>query len=238
MAIKKYLIIWICLLFAMSVQAQDFADFDSLADINVIKRDTSYIYAESTRLDAVEALSDARIILEIKLQDWLRYKHIKEDASSLISNSKERWLSLLTKRGKYKRVFVYVSKRDVLPMPETLEAVTLDAVSLSEEPVVVPEDVRTFELTNEEEEMAAITGFADIEPYVKGLKNEGKLRAYGKYASLPEDDACHIFIYDRDGDVVAVIRQTADGHQYNLRTKNDDNVRNYKNCGAIWLQLK
>ena len=238
MEIKKCYIIWTILWLGLSVQAQDVVNIDSLNDINVIKRDTSYIYAESTRMDAVEAQSDAKAILELKLQDWLRVKHLEEDVSSLVSNSKERWFSLLSKRGKYNRVFVYVAKHDVLPMQKKSETVIQEAVPVLEESVSVLEDVLTPELTREEENMATIISFADIEPYVKSLKEDSKLRAYGKYASLPEDDACHIFVYDRDGIVVAVIRQTADGHHFNLRTKNDDNVRNYKNCGAIWFQLK
>lgn len=238
MAIRKYFTVWTVLLLGTPVLAQDVANIDSLSNINVIKRDTSYIYAESTRLDAVEAQSDAKAILELKLQDWLRGKHSEEAVQSLVSDSKDQWFSLLTKRGKYSRVFVYVAKHDVLPGWKKPMDVLQDSSSVSEKPAVDSEDVLTSEFTKEEKVMATIISFSEIEPYVKGLKEESKLRAYGKYASLPEDDACHIFVYDRDGVVVAVIRQTADGRHYNLRTKNNDNVRNYKNCGAIWLQLK
>ena len=86
--------------------------------------------------------------------------------------------------------------------------------------------------------MSAIDSFGRIEPYVNRLKEEGRLRAYGKYASLPENEPCYIFVYDRDGNIVAVLRQSENGLHYNLRSQNDDNVKNYKNCGAIWLQLK
>lgn len=134
-------------------------------------------------------------------------------------------------------MFVYVAKKDVIPISET-EAIESEITSVSEDPVADLEAVSTPELNDSEEKLATIINFADIEPYIKHLKEERRLRAYGKYASLPQDDPCYIFVYDRDGVVVAAIRQTDDGHHFNLRSKSDDNVRNYKNCGAIWLQLK
>lgn len=235
---KKYIIIWSYLWLGISVQAQNKTQIDSLDKINTIKRDTSFIYAESTMKDAIEAQSGAKAILELKLQDWLRNKLPEEETLMLVSNSKEHWYSLLSRRGKYNRVFVYVAKQDVLPNKEKPEEVIMESTTTPEESIKVQESDLPLEITKEEETMAAIISFTDIEPYVKNLKEERKLRAYGKYASLPEDDPCYIFVYDRDGVVVAVIRQTEDGRQYNLRTKSDENVRNYKNCGAIWFQLK
>ena len=225
MAIKKKLLLWACLISCFSVQAQDNEGKDSLDDINAIKRDTSFIYAESTMKDALEAQSGARALLELKVYEWLRNNHPELNSESLVSDSKEKWFSLLTKRGNYNRVFVYVSKRDVVPVVE--------------EPIPVLEDVLVPELTPEEETMAvSIVRFENIEPYVKSLKADGQLKAYGKYASLPQDDPCYMFVYNREGNIEAVLRQTEDGKHFNLRTMKDDDVHNYKNCGAIWLQFK
>ena len=99
-------------------------------------------------------------------------------------------------------------------------------------------DITTPALTSDEETMAAIFNFSEIEPYVKSLKSERRIHAYGKYASLPVEDPCYMFVYNKEGSVIAVLRQSEDGKQINLRTLKDDNVRNYKNCGAIWLQFK
>ena len=233
---KKILFIWASLLVSLSGQTQNIERVDSLNDINAIKRDTSFIYAESTMRDAVEAQSGAHAILELKLYDWLRSKHPGEDVELLVSNSKKNWFDLLSRRGKYSRVFVYVSKRDVLPVVEP-DIVEVDTVEV-EESVPVLEDVLVPDLTPEEEEMVTIDSFSRIEPYVNGLKEKGRLRAYGKYASLPEDDPCYIFVYDRDGGVVAVLRQAENGQHFNMRSQKEDNVRNYKDCGAIWFQLK
>lgn len=229
---KKIVLLWACLLASVSSLAQTTEQAVSLNDINAIKRDTTFIYAESTMKDAVEAQSGAQAILELKLYDWLRNKNPGENAEMLVNNSKDKWYPLLSKRGKYNRVFVYVSKRDVLPVVEIPEP----PVEV-EEPVPVLEDVLDPELTPDEESMAAIFKFDEIEPYIKGLKSEGRLHAYGKYASMPEDEPCYMFVYDKEGSVVAVLRQMQNGQHFNLRTLKEDHVRNYKNCGAIWLQF-
>ena len=225
MAIKKKLLLWASLMSSLSVQAQGIERIDTLDDINAIKRDTSFIYAESTMKDVLEAQTGAQALLQLKIIEWLRFNHPELDSESLVTNSKEKWFSLLTKRGAYNRLFVYVNKRDIVP--------------IKEEPEPVFEEEQILPLTPEEETMAvSIVRFENIEPYVKGLKADGQLKAYGKYASLPQDESCYMFVYNREGNIEAVLRQTEDGKHFNLRTMKEDNVHNYKNCGAIWLQFK
>ena len=170
------------------------------------------------------------------IYDWLRNKYPEVNSDSLVLNSKDKWFDLVTRRGEYNRAFVYVDKREVLPVVEKPEPV--ESNSVADDPVTIMEDFLRLELTDDEETMAGIYNFGSIEPYIKGLKENQRLKAYGKYASLPEEDFCYLFVYNRDGNVVAVLRQAEDGSFFNLREKKDDNVRNYKNCGAIWFQLK
>ena len=86
-------------------------------------------------------------------------------------------------------------------------------------------------------QMKQIKSFYDVEPYIKGLKSKGKLNAYGKYATMPENEDCHLFVYDKQGNISALLRK-AGNTQYNLNSLKEDNIKNYKNCGAIWFQLK
>lgn len=218
-----------CMLTSSSCLAQA---ADSVVNISTIKRDTSYIYAEATMKDAVEAQSGARAILEIKVGDWVRSQHPNEVVEYCVARARENWADLQTRRGNYNRVLVYVKKSDIIPITDSSEVVVfkVDSVMKAEEP--------RYELSADEEDMAAVLTFESIEPYVKKLKSNGRLHAYGKYASLPEDSPCHLFVYDRDGLVVATLRQTEDGRYVNLLTLKEDHVRNYKNCGAIWFQLK
>ena len=101
-------LLWSCLLASVSGRAQVSDSVDPLNDINAIKRDTSYIYAEATMKDAVEAQSGARAILELKIYDWLRNKYPEVNSDSLVLNSKDKWFDLVTRRGEYNRAFVYV----------------------------------------------------------------------------------------------------------------------------------
>lgn len=234
---KKTALLWSCLLAGISGWAQGTEGVDPLNDINAIKRDPSYIYAEATMKDAIEAQSGARAVLELKLYDWLRSEHPELNSDSLVSNSKDKWFNLLTRRGKYNRVFVYVDKRLLVPVVEDPKPEE-EPEPVVDDPVSIMDDFLRLELTEDEETMSGIYRFSNIEPYIKGLKESDRLKAFGKYASLPEDDSCYLFVYNRDGDVVAVLRQTEDGSHFNLREKRDDDVRNYKNCGAIWFQLK
>ena len=230
MAMKKTVLLWTYLFTSVLGYAQDTNGVDSLNDINAIKSDTSYIYAEATMKDAIEAQSGAKAILELKIYDWLRNKHPELNSDSLVLNTKDKWFDLVTSRGKYKRAFVYVDKREFFPVIKGPEPDENDLKTIID-------DFMKRKLSEDEETMADIRNFNSIEPYVKGLINDGKIKAYGKYASLPEN-SCYLFVYDRCGSVVAVLRQTEDGSHFNIREKRDDNVKNYKNCGAIWFQLK
>jgi hypothetical protein len=229
MAMKKTFLLWVYLFISAPGQAQSINGVDSLNNINAIKRDTSYIYAEATMKDAIEAQSCAKAILEMKINDWLRDEHPKLNSDSLASNSRDKWFEIVTRRGKYKRAFVYVDKRILFSVAEEPKP---------EDPVSMKEDSLRLELTDDEKIMVGINRFSNIEPYIKGLTEEQRIKAYGKYASHPEEGSCYLFVYNSDGDVVAVLRQAEDGSHFNLREKKDDNVRNYKKCGAFWFQLK
>ena len=360
---KKIVLLWALLLAFVSAEAQE---VDPQSNINAIKRDTSFIYAESTMMDAVEALSGARAILEMKLHEWLRNNYPDEKADVLVSESKEKWLSLLTKRGKYNRLLVYVSKYDVVPDLKPNEKIVEDLSSVQDKitfikqmykdffhnksfntenpsylrqylssdvikqihmdcpydgsderdssyvvylfidgspnyerpdpgnrvasrsikpmkddwfevtnnwdmagrPIIICLKVQNtndglkvvdfstewddkmeglspienaiedweFLISSEGQKMITLTKFDEIEPYIKQLKADDRILGYGKYRTMPKDEHCYLFIYNREGDIVTVLEQTALG-TYNLKTREKDVISNYKNCGAIWFTL-
>ena len=216
--------------------AQNIRGVDPDNDINTIKRDTSFIYAESTMRDVIEAQSGAETILELKVTDWIRSHYPEAQLDTILAKVSENIQTLISLRGKYNRVLVYVKKGLIVPQP--INNVSIDSIQKTDEFIPVLEEDKHLILTAIETQMVSISEFNAIEPFITMLKQERRLNAYGKYASLPEETVCHIFVYDRDGIVVAALRQAEDGTYHNLRTKERDNVRNYKNCGAIWFQLK
>lgn len=236
----------ICLpLFSFAQTAVDVAK-----DINKVKRDTMYIYAESTTKDLNEAYANARAILEMKVGEWVREQHSDEGIEVCIVKAKEHLMQLDTRRGELYRAFVYVKKSDIMPVADKSEVTVLEVSPVkrpdSIEPapaIIVTEekpaeaDTPALELTSEEKQMKQVRSFYDVEPYIKGLKSKGRLVNYGKYATMPEGEDCHLFVYDKQGNISALLRKTGSA-QYNLNTLKEDNVKNYKNCGAIWFQLK
>ena len=220
-------------------------------DINKVKRDTMYIYAEATMKDLSEAYNGARAILEMKVGDWVREQHPTEGIEVCIVKAKEHFMQLETRRGDFYRAFVYVRKSDIMPVADKSEVTVFEvapvtkpnqieakpAIIVTEEAPQVEEKQQVLELTSEEKQMKLIRSFYDVEPYINGLKSKGKLKAYGKYAKMPVNEDCHLFVYDKQGNISALLRKSGD-NQYNLNTLKEDNVKNYKNCGAIWFQLK
>lgn len=249
MAMKRLLfIIAIVISNLLICKAQTAADVTK--NINKVKRDTMYIYAESTTKDLSEAYNNARAILEMQVGEWVRKQHPSEGIEVCIVKAKEHFLQLDTRRGELYRAFVYVKKSDIMPVADKSEVTVLEvapavqpdqpkpqhAIIVEETPVEV-EATPVLELTSEEKQMKLVRSFYEVEPYIKGLKSKGCLNAYGKYATMPTKEDCHLFVYDKQGNISALLRKSGD-KQYNLNTLKEDNVKNYKNCGAIWFQLK
>lgn len=247
---KKILSILLLLLVGhLSVNAQSIADVAK--NINKVKRDTMYIYAESTTKELSEAYNNARALLEVQVGDWIRKQYPSENIEVCIVKAKEHLMQLDTRRGELYRAFVYVKKSDIMPVADKSEVTVLEVTPVKEpnHPVAAPaiiveeetpaeaEKAPVLELTPEEKQMKLVRSFYDVEPFIKGLKSKGRLKEYGKYATMPTDSDCHLFVYDKQGNISALLRKSG-SIQYNLNTLKEDNVKNYKNCGAIWFQLK
>lgn len=244
---RKYLFSLVLAAIGTNAFAQSAAEVAK--SINAIKRDTMYIYAEATMSHPDSAYFGAKAILEMKVGDWVRQQHPDEGIELCIVKAKEHFMLLQTRRGDFYRAFVYVRKNDIMPVSDPNEVSVFEiepkqtpqqphlepAIIVEEEPAQTETPVPT--LTAEEERMKEIRSFYNIEPYINDLKRQGKLRDYGKYATMPEDGNCYLFVYNQQGNITALLRKTDEG-QLNLNTLKQDNIKNYKNCGAIWFRLK
>lgn len=248
----KHILFCISLLSCLTLSGYAQTADDVAKNINKIKRDTTYIYGETTMKDLSEAYNGARAILEMKVGDWVRSQHPDEGIEVCIVKAKENFIQLETRRGDFYRAFVYVRKSNILPIANKSEVTVLDVSPIvlenqakpsiafgttEEKPEETVVETPTLDLTSTEKEMLQIRSFYDVEPYIKGMKSKGRIKAYGKYATMPEDEDCHLFVYDKQGNISALLRKSG-AKQYNLNTLKEDNVKNYKNCGAIWFQMK
>lgn len=248
---KRFLLVISFFLFCMLFNIAQTTAADVAKNINKVKRDTMFIYAEATMKDLNEAYNGARAILEMKVGDWVREQHPSEGIEVCIVKAKEHFIQLETRRGDFYRAFVYVRKSDILAVSDKSEVTVFEvapatkpnqteakpAIIVTEDAPRVEENQQVLELTPEEKQMKLIRSFYDVEPYIKDLKSKGKLNAYGKYATMPTNEDCHLFVYDKQGNISAILRKSG-AMQYNLNTLKEDNIKNYKNCGAIWFQLK
>jgi len=244
---KIFLTLFLTFSLVSSSNAQTAAEVNK--SINKVKRDTMYIYAESTTKDLSEAYSNARAILEMQVGEWVQKQHPSEGIELCIVKAKEHIMQLDTRRGELYRAFVYVKKSDIMPVADKSEVTVFEVAPIVESSqaevapaIIVTEEAPKqekpiIELTPEEKQMKQVKSFYEVEPYINGLKGKGKLQGYGKYATMPKGQDCHLFIYDKQGNISALIRKSGN-LQYNLNTLKEDNVQNYKNCGAIWFQLK
>ena len=248
---KRFLLVISFSLFCVSFSIAQTTAADVAKNINKVKRDTMFIYAEATMKDLNEAYNGARAILEMKVGDWVREQHPTEGIEVCIVKAKEHFIQLETRRGDFYRAFVYVRKSDILAVADKSEVTVFEvapatkpnqieakpAIIVTEETPRLEEKQEVLVLTSEEKQMKLIRSFYDVEPYIKDLKSKGKLNAYGKYATMPTNEDCHLFVYDKQGNISAILRKSG-AMQYNLNTLKEDNIKNYKNCGAIWFQLK
>jgi hypothetical protein len=218
MEMRKFILLVSVWYISLNVSAQNFT---TNRQINALKLDTTLIYAEATMKELKNAELDANALFDMKVSEWIEqtYKdeEIKYDLSEIRRHRKE--LHML-RSNLYYRVFIYIYLNDI--EVERLQPKVKEG---------------KFILNEEELEMVTLDSFYKIEPYIKLLENKGKLKAYGKFKNLPNNDLCYLFIYNKEGEIVAVMKHTAD-KVINLKTLEQDIVTNYKNCGAIWFQLK
>lgn len=257
--IRKRLLFTISLLAfaALPLMAQS----DEAKEINRIKLSKDYLYAEATMKDEAEAVSGAQAILEMTVADWMATQKKGESADAYIVQAKQHFTPIKTMRGQYHRAFLYVKKSDIIPVgvgegTMVFQAKTAEkpAEAAPQQPAEVPvvsqanpevavvtsvEELKSaITLTPEEKQLAAIMKFDEVEARVTALEEAGHVTAYGKKKTMPAEGVCHMLVYNRAGGIVAVLRREANGQLMNLRSLQEDNVQNYPDCGAIWLQLK
>ena len=100
-------------------------------------------------------------------------------------------------------------------------------------PVVVEKTVREKVL----ERLMAVSKFQDLQGVMTPLKEEGKLKEFGKYATMKDPASSYLIIYDQQGGIKAFLDKGTTTRR-NLKTGADDSEKNYHGCGAIWFTIE
>ena len=233
--------------------------------INAIKMDMdTYLFAESTTESWESALENAKFLLNIEIENFIKSLGLKDSVVGFVARASNKMMQLQSMRGSRYRAFIYVKKSDIVPYlaGEEVMYVSTDAHSKITpfDPVKAAEEaaekaaaeqarldsikaaeeaarLEAAKLTDLERDMLAVTSGADIQAFVKGLSNANAIVAFGKFSDMPANTNCLLFVYNKNKEIVAYLRKTGNTY-FNLQTKQPDSITNYKGCGAIWFQPK
>ena len=87
------------------------------------------------------------------------------------------------------------------------------------------------------EQIKKARNFFELKQIMEPLKAKGDIIDYGKFATAKHPEDCYLIVYDPAGNIKALLGK-GDKVRPNLKTGKDDNIQNYRGCGAIWLTIK
>jgi len=245
--VNRYLFICIVMLTAQSLlwgQEQNIVQ-----EINKIKANTGeYIYAESTCATWEEALDNAKYLLGVEIETWAK-THGEVDAAGYVAKAQNSLVEMKSMRGDRFRAFVYVNIKDIFSYKSNnqIVVVPVDASNASSITAMTPQKSQQAEYPGAttaepqknvfEQEILSITDAKNIEPYITNLSKNGKIDSFGKYKDIPAQGDCYLFVYDREMTVSAHLKRV-NNNFINIQNGKNDDIKNYKGCGAIWFKIK
>ena len=129
------------------------------------------------------------------------------------------------------RAFLYVKKTDIIPTDNAI----VGKVDNKEEMTSTIEILQNPDEEDALREILELKTLDDMKTRLPELKNEGKIISYAKYSELANPDNFILIVYDKKGQIKAVL---SDGKQRkNLKTNSPDDIRNYKGTGAVGVRI-
>ena len=238
---------------------QTWAD-DSLVDsINDIKRNSAFVYGEATEENRQHADSLARTDLLLNIQEWV-FKNTEQVVDEELDKRISRHVKTISMRRADKiRVFVYLQKYDVMPLLADMGIHFSDTTAVDVFKIPQKERVDTEKLLATSKKLSEIFAqsaekpqtrngvlnkilkakdFFELRTILKTLIDQKAITSYGKGKTNKQPENCYWVIYDRAGNIKAVLGKGKDKRK-NLKTNRDENLSKYegKGYGAIWFQI-
>ncbi len=246
---RKILFLLILLCSSTHIMADEIVD-----SINDIKKNHAYLFGEGTMETKIEAELLAKSDLTMKIQEWV-FKYSKQLVDDdLYSRISHRVKMLTMQRANKIRVFVYVEKYDVLPSLHDMGIHFNDstAVRIGSSESAAPKD-NTFaealsglfasgqkpKTRNEVlERIRKAKDFYELRKVMKSLIEQGAITKYGKRETCKQPEQCYWVIYDRAGNIKAILGKGGTTRK-NYKTNGNDSLSNYEGKGyaGIWFQI-
>ncbi|MBP3252194.1 MAG: hypothetical protein J6M25_06070 [Prevotella sp.] len=214
-------------------------------NINNIKKDNGYLYAEVTTADKQQALDLAEDLLNQRINEYVaEQKKLRKAQNIVARNTRSAWESVSLPRGNCFRAFLYVKKTDILPADNavvrsnSLAAETVTAVPTQAVPVEEAEPAVKAVSENRQvalERILSVERFSNLATVLKRLKQENRVSHYAKYKDLANAEEYLLIVYSKDGSVVAFLSEGAE--RQNLKTLQKDSIDNYVGNAALGVKI-
>ena len=124
---RQLLPIVLTLLFynALHICAQTNDSAQAMQQINAIKKNTDYVYAEATSPTWENAYDNAKSLLAINMEEWIKSCKGVEDVQGVIARAGNNILQVRSQRGKLFRAFLYVKKSDIIVFTDTKDVLVV-----------------------------------------------------------------------------------------------------------------
>lgn len=104
-----------------------------MKQINSIKADSKYLYAESTTKDWDQAYEDAKSLLLVEIDNWVKSQGKKnEEIKGYVARIENNFMEVKTRRGNLFRVFVYIKKKNIMTYNEDVD-VTVNSLNITQD---------------------------------------------------------------------------------------------------------
>lgn len=243
MNIFRKLIFGLALFLFIAVPSSGQNSYDEIrAQINAIKKDSKFLYADVTAATDQDAKDLAEDELYRNINEWAAtQKELQGKANLVVNNRRELWTELKMPRGNMFRSFLYVKKKDIQGVDN---AAVIDnpsrtdgsGLSSTVTPISVEGSaVADMRIPDAVAQLASIKSYSHFVTELQRMKVDGIVSFYGRYAELENPDIYYMAVYNRKGEMVALLTPTPE--RINVETRSTDSLGNYSGCGAIGFSL-
>ena len=198
-----------------------------LEKINSIKKNGDYLYGEATVSTQENATTLAYEELQREVYAWLQSDSLPLKDINRLSDT------IMVRIVNVYRVFAYVEKSK-LKRDSTLFT---DSVRQVVNKCFFGKEGKTKQCENDALLcLKKAKNFFELKDIMPPLKEKGDIIDYGKYTTAKHPEQCYLIVYDPAGNICALLGRGKDVRK-NLKTGNDDSIKNYRGCGAIWFTL-